>query len=149
MEAFLPTIVVVIIVIMVMVKQIKFITQKLDAKGEFQTGEIYASFASEIQDIIRQIKYDIDPEKDPKDPKFILNDNADRVSALEKLSDMVRTLVFFETMNAKRKSPKEVESDLFKLLSELDSFVTKNIKNGEELADKLREELGAIFASLK
>ncbi|NLC27630.1 MAG: hypothetical protein GX780_02530 [Campylobacteraceae bacterium] len=149
MEAFLPAIVVAAIVAMVMVKQIKFLTQKLDAKGEFQTGETYASFASEIQEIIRQIKSDIDPNRSSRSPKYILNDNADADAVLEDLSDMVRTLVFFETMNAKRKSPKEVESDLFKLLSELDAFVVKNIKNGELLADELREELGRIFASLK
>lgn len=62
---------------------------------------------------------------------------------------MTRTLVFFETMNAKRRSSQEIEGELFGLLSDLDNLITQNFQNGENLADALREELGDAYARLQ
>lgn len=148
MEAFLPAIVAGVLVTMIMIKQIKAVTNRLDSSS-YATGEIYSKFASLIQEIVREIKYEIDPEKEVKNPRFILTKESSADEALEKLSDMIRTLVFFETMNAKRKPPKEVEGDLFALLESLDNFLTTKIENGEVLADEIREKLSSAFSDLK
>lgn len=149
MEQFLPAIIIAVIVTLVMLKQIKRITERLDAKGESNEGEIYAQFAGIIQEKIREIKLSIDPDKEPHDGLYQLKDGVEASVLLEKLSDMVRTLVFFETMNAKRRSSQAVESELFGLLSDLDVMINENFKDGEALADALREELGDAFSRLQ
>ena len=149
MEQFLPAIIIAVVVTMVMVNQIKRITERLDAKGEREDGEIYAKFASIIQEKIREIKLSIDPDKEPHSSPYRLKEGIEAEPLLERLSDMVRTLVFFETMNAKRRSSEAVESELFGLLSDLDILINENFENGEELADALREELGDSYARLQ
>lgn len=149
MEQFLPAIIIAVIVTMVMINQIKRITERLDAKGETQDSEVYAKFAGIIQEKIREIKLCIDPEKSHENSKYQLKEDIEPSSTLEKLSDMTRTLVFFETMNAKRRSSQEIEGELFGLLSDLDNLITQNFQNGENLADALREELGDAYARLQ
>jgi hypothetical protein len=149
MEQFLPAIIIAVVVTMVMLNQIKRITERIDAKGESQDSEIYAKFASIIQEKIRVIKLSIDSDKEPKDAPYRLKESVDAESLLEQLSDMMRTLVFFETMNAKRRPSEAVEGELFELLSDLDKLINENFENGEELADALREELGSEYARLQ
>lgn len=149
MEQFLQAIIIAIVVTMVMINQIKRITQRIDAKGESQDSEIYAKFAGIIQEKIRQIKLSIDPQKEPHDGIYQLKDEIEPSKVLEELSDMMRTLVFFETMNAKRRPKSAIESELFELLSKLDTLIVQNIKNGDALADALREELADSYARLQ
>jgi len=149
MEQFLPAIVIAVVVTLVMLNQIKRVTERVDAKGENKDSEIYAKFAGIIQERIREIKLSLDPDKEPKKSKYQLKDGINSDELLEKLSDMMRTLVFFETMNAKHRSPKDIEAELFGLLSDLDDLITQNCENGENLADALREELGDAYARLQ
>ncbi|MDR2081389.1 MAG: hypothetical protein LBP54_05830 [Campylobacteraceae bacterium] len=144
----LGAIIIVAVVIVVMIKQINRVTDKVDAEAPVtEPVQLYADFASLIQEKIRAIRLDIDTPKDGA--KFILSGNASTSKALEKLSDMIRKLVFFETMINMKKSAENIEAELFKILNELDVFIVNYIQNGEALADEIREELAASYNRLK
>lgn len=139
-----------IIVIIVMIQQIKKVTDRIDANENSEDlPNLYASFSALIQQKVSAIKTDINSSKPTSSPIYVLTNEADEESSLEFLSNCIRKLVFLETMNAKRKPPKEIEKELFEILSALDSFMQDKIKNGEKLSDELREELLAKFNELK
>ncbi|MDR1614379.1 MAG: hypothetical protein LBS26_02290 [Campylobacteraceae bacterium] len=145
----LGAIVIAAIVIVVMIKQINRITDKLDTDEDnaVQPPRLYANFASLVQDKIRSIRIDIESKKD--DVKFVLLEEVNISEALEKLSDMIRRLVFFETMIGMKNGAKNTETQLFEILNELDVFITERIQNGETLADETREELASSYEQLK
>ncbi len=149
MEDFLPAILVAMAVGFVMIKQIGKITQRIDAKGEPTDANVYAAFAGVIQEKIRAIKKDIDSSKETPEPQYVLKEGEGEEKALEELSDMIRKLVFFETMGAKRDSKERIESEMFGVLNELDSFVSQALVDGEALADALREELFGAYERIK
>jgi valyl-tRNA synthetase len=149
MEDFLPAILVAMAVGFVMIKQIGKITQRIDAKGEPTDANVYAAFAGVIQEKIRAIKKDIDSSKETPEPQYVLKEGEGEEKALEELSDMIRKLVFFETMGAKRDSKERIESEMFGVLNELDSFVSQALVDGEALADELREELFGAYERIK
>ena len=72
----------------------------------------------------------------------------ERKEKLEKLSDFIRKLVFFETMMAKQKSAKEIESELFEVLTALEKFLGEFCVEGEALAEALRERLLEAYQQL-
>ncbi len=143
-------------VVFVMINQINKVTQNidenegvhpLDAQGE--QSPIYARFASFIQDVIRSIKADLDSTKASPYPSYKLLDAQEEESSLEFLADHIRKLVFFESMGVKRKSSKQIESELFEILSSLDEFVKTKLQNGEKLSDELRDKFANEFEKLK
>ncbi len=136
-------------VVFIMINQINKLTSNIDAKLDVHQPSIYASFAAFIQEVIRNIKQDLDSSKDTPNAKYKLLEGKDEEKALEFLANLIRKLVFFETMNAKRKSAKEVESELFALLSSLDDFLHQDVQNGQNLADELRERFAKEFENLK
>lgn len=145
----LLTFIITIVVVIIMMKQIGKVTANIDTKSIENIPSIYASFASFIQEKIRAIKADIDHTKNTPSPLYILKDENSEEKNLEFLADNIRKLVFFETMNAKRKNPKEVEKELFNILSALDDFLNTYIQNGEKLADDLRDEFASEFQKMK
>ncbi len=138
-------------VVFVMVKQINKITTKIDQKEieNSQRPSIYASFSAFIQENVREIKTHIDHTKQTPYPTYRLINEEDEEKSLEFLADTIRKLVFFETMNSKRKNPKEIERELFEVLNSLDDFLTKKIQNGEKIADELRKKFAERFDKLK
>lgn len=147
MDQFFPAIFVSIIVAFIVIKNIKRITEKMDMDALNPYGK-YASFSAHIQEYIRDIKKDIE-KKDKSDVVFALLDGKDVEKASEQLSDFIRKLVFFETSMAKNKTKEQIENDLTQILFDLDNFVRKNIKNGDMIADKMKEDLQARFEELK
>lgn len=141
--------IVAIVVIIIMVKQINRVTTAIDNTADEQTPSIYASFAAFIQEKIRAIKADIDHTKNTPNPTFILIDTHNEDKSLEFLADNIRKLVFFETMNAKRKNSKDIEKELFDILNSLDGFLHSYIQNGEQLADNLRDQFAKEFSKLQ
>ena len=111
--------------------------------------DIYPKFATMILDLVRDMRKDIDPNKEVENAKFKLKDGVDADVALEKLSDIMRELLFFETMGARNQKSSEIEAKLFGTLSTLDDFVSENLQDGEEHADRIRDELGAKFNALR
>ena len=149
MEQFLPAIIFSVVVAFIMMKQIRRVTERLDRQNAQGDAQVYAKFATLIQEHVRSIKMDIDSSKQNEHTIYQLNDIAEEEKALEFLSDLIRKLVFFETMNAKHKSPKEVEADLFTVLSELDTFLNRSIQDGEALAERLRDDLFEAYETLQ
>jgi len=150
-DQLMPVIVVVVLVAFVLIRQIQHVTNNIDQKGvkvftkEKNNFEKYSKFSVEIQNHIREIKSDIDSSKNKENPTYILLDKNKEEESIELLSDFLRKLVFFETLLAKNKASSEIESDLFEVLSKLDDFIRKNIKDGEILADSLRDKLYEVY----
>ena len=150
MDQLIPVLMIVGIVAFVMIRQIDKLTNKIDAQPRESENayERYAQFSSVIQEHVRGIKNSLDSTKEQESRPFKLLSDKNEVEALEKLSDFIRKLVFFETMMAKQKSAKEIESELFEVLSELESFLIEFCEDGENLAEALREKLLVAYESL-
>jgi len=148
MDQFLPAIFISIIVAFILIKNIKKITEKMDIEA-LNPNASYASFSAHIQEYIRDMKKDLDKKENNSDAVFVLNEDKDLEKSQEKLSDFIRKLVFFETTMAQNKTKEQIENDLTQILFDLDNFVRENIKNGEIIADKMREDLQSRFEELK
>lgn len=149
MNSLLLAFIVSLVVIFIMIRQINSVTNKIDQKSITNEPSVYSQFAGFIQEKIRTIKADIDSTKDTPAPTFALKSEADEEKSLEFLADTIRKLVFFETMNSKRRNQKEVEKELFMVLNDMEEFLEQKIKNGEILADNLRDELFAHYKNLQ
>ena len=141
MEQLFPVIFVAALIAFVMMKQIGHITGNLDQKGDTNSFDKYSQFSVAIQNHIRAIKLDIDSTKQIENPRYVLLDENNEEDLIETLSDFLRKLVFFETLLARKKTSNEIEGELFGILSELDKFIKQNCKEGELLADELRDNL--------
>ncbi|MDR1285127.1 MAG: hypothetical protein LBJ88_02880 [Campylobacteraceae bacterium] len=148
MEQLLLAVAITIVVIIIMVKQLNNVTTKLDDEDEIiNDPRLYANFASAIQEKIRAIRLGIET-LDAKS-QFKLLENANSAATLEKLSDMIRKLVFFETMMGKKNDSSSIETELFEILNELDLLISTSLENGEKIADDIREELASSYSQLK
>ena len=150
MDQLIPVLMIVGIVAFVMIRQIDKLTNKIDAQPRESENayERYAQFSSVIQEHVRGIKNSLDSTKEQESRPFKLLSGKNEAEALEKLSDFIRKLVFFETMMEKQKSAKEIESELFEVLSGLESFLIEFCEDGENLAEALREKLLVAYESL-
>ncbi len=144
MDQFFPAIFISIVVAFILIKNIKRITEGMD-KDALNPYEKYAKFSAHIQEYIRDIKKDINKTDESI---YILADGKDLESTQETLSDFIRKLVFFETSMAKNRSKQDIESELAKTLINLDAFVRENIKDGELIANKMKEDLQTRFQEL-
>ena len=149
MEQFLPMIIFSLFVAFIMMKQIRRVTARIDSQSSQNGNVIYAKFAALVQNYVRVIKIDIDSSKESEHAIYRLKEDADEERALEFLSDLIRKLVFFETMNAKHRDPSSIEADLFGVLSELDVFIIKEIIDGDVLAERLRDDLFSAYENLQ
>jgi len=147
MDQLIPVLMIVGMVAFVMIRQIGKITGGIETK---QTGsfEKYANFSSIIQEYVREIKASVDTSKEREDRKFKLVEGRNENQALEKLSDFIRKLVFFETMMAKQKNQKEIEAELFEVLNGLEIFLKEFCEDGENLSEELREKLLEAYEQL-
>lgn len=148
MEQLFLVIFVVAMIAFILMKQVNHVAESLDIKGDTNSFDKYSKFSVSIQNHIRAIKLDIDSSKQIENPKYVLLDKELEEDSLEKLSDFLRKLVFFETLLAKNKSPNEIEGELFIILSELDTFLKQNFIDGEILADELRDNLMSEYEGI-
>jgi uncharacterized protein (UPF0333 family) len=144
MDQFFPAIFVSIVVAFILIKNIKRITENMDANA-LNPYEKYAKFSAHIQEYIRDIKKDIGSDDEGI---YALIDGKNSEDTQEKLSAFVRKLVFFETSMAKNRTKQDIESELATTLIDLDTFVRENIKNGELIAEKMRDDLQTRFQEL-
>ena len=130
--------------------QIQKLTKKLDEEGavpayqkaaqevseNLNNAEKYPKFCDIILKKINSLRQDILFED-------ALNDAGDKGKALdtlEQIRDKVEALLKRENANW--------ESELVEILNEIDSFVKLNLKNGEDRAEELRDELKKEFDGL-
>jgi len=128
------------IVTYLMYQNINKVTSKLEL-SKTGTFEAYAQFASTITDHIRKVKNDLDKDIESNDPIFRLNQTCDSKKTVSDLLDLIRKTALYETVMAKRKPAKEVESELGKILSALDAIIRSSCENGDVLADEVKERL--------
>jgi hypothetical protein len=123
------------------------VTQNLDAnkKGSFES---YASFSAKIQEYIRTVKRDLDDDMECEEPRYCKNETCNSKKVTKELVDLIRKSSFYETMLAKRKDPKEVETGLMNILTEFDEIVRSNCINGDMLADELQDMLSQDYKRL-
>lgn len=151
MEQLIPVLMIVGIVAFIMMRQIGKVTDKIDRQPSVSTQnfERYAKFSAIIQEHVRDIKHALDSSKvKEEETPFKLQEGVNEAQALEKLSDFIRKLVFFETMMAKQKSAKEIEAELFEVLSGIETFLKEFCVDGEELSEALRERLLEAYQQL-
>ncbi len=148
MEHLVPVLVVLAIVAFFMYKNINKITANID-NFEDKSYELYAKYARIVESYIKELQNNIEKNSVLADEKYTLLDNTDVKAVEEELSSLIRRLAFFETLQAKQKSKKELESDFFEVLSSLDDLIHKSFKNGEELADEVRDNLHQEYVKLK
>ncbi|AVX43935.1 aryl-sulfate sulfotransferase [Campylobacter concisus] len=130
--------------------QIQKLTKKLDDDGavpayqkaaqevleNLNNAEKYPKFCNVIQKKINALRQDILFED-------ALNEASDKDKALDQLEqtrDKVEALLKRENANW--------ESELVEILDEIDGFVKANLKNGEDRAEELRDELKKEFDGL-
>ena len=130
--------------------QIQKLTKKLDDEGavpayqkaaqevleNLSNTEKYPKFCNVILKKINALRQDILFED-------ALNEAGDKdkaLDALEQIRDKVEALLKRENANW--------ESELVEILDEIDSFVKLNLKNGEDRAEELRDELKKEFDGL-
>ena len=130
--------------------QIQKLTKKLDEEGavpayqkaaqevlqNLNNAEKYPKFCNVIQKKINALRQDILFED-------ALNEASDKDKALDKLEqtrDKLEALLKQENANW--------ESELVEILDEIDGFVKANLKNGEDRAEELRDELKKEFDGL-
>lgn len=149
-EILLPVLIVVAVVAFVLNQQINKIGSRLDKEESSKSSnKIYSLFAGVIQQKLRLIKNDIDSSKVAKNPTYKLNKLASEEKTLERISNLIRKLVFFETLNYKNKSKSKVENELFAILSEIDELVINSLENGQDISDELRNTLLDEFQKLQ
>lgn len=150
-EILLPVLVVVAIVAFALNQQIRKITINLDENenSSKNLNKSYAVFAGVIQQKLREIKNDIDSSKEKENPTYKLNKLASEEKTLERISNLIRKLVFFETLNYKNKSKSKVENELFMILSEIDELVLNSLEDGENVSDELRNTLSSEFEKIQ
>ncbi len=140
--------IIVAVVVFFMYRNINKITANIDTIDN-KSFEIYAKYVRIIEKYIKEIQENIDKNSVLNDEKYILTNQDKKDDISDKLFDIIRNLAFFETVQAKKKDKKEIESQLFDILISLDGIIKENFKNGESLADELRENLKKEYQKLK
>ena len=130
--------------------QIQKLTKKLDDEGavpayqkaaqevlqNLNNAEKYPKFCNVIQKKINALRQDILCE----DALNRAGDKDKALDTLEQIRDKAEALLKRENANW--------ESELVEILDEIDGFVKANLKNGEDRAEELRDELKKEFDGL-
>jgi len=148
MQHLVPVLVVLAIVAFFMYKNINKITSNID-NFEDKSYELYAKYARIVEGYIKELQNNVEKNSVLNDDKYKLLEEVDAKELEEKLSSLIRKLAFFETLQAKQKKKKELEGDFFEILSSLDDLIQKNFKDGDKLADEIRDNLHDEYIKLK
>ncbi len=151
MDQLIPVLMIVGMVAFILIKQINKVANNSGSHPLLSSPsfERYSQFSSIIQEHVRTIKNSLDSSKEAtEESPFKLLEGKEEDKALELLSDFIRKLVFFETMMAKQKSAKEIETALFEVLSGIEDFLKEYCEDGEPLSEALREKLLEAYEAL-
>jgi len=128
------------LVTFLMYQNINKVTQVIDEKSKDNSPR-YAKFSIKIQEYIRALKKDLDEDIECSNPRFCKNDKCDERSVMRELNELIRKASLYETTLAKGKKRKEVEADFIEILQRLDKVIETSCVDGEEEAEKLRDEI--------
>lgn len=123
----------------------KKLSFKIDEKVLLEPikSDLYPKFCDCIDDKIRTLKEEVQSG----DLKLKNTENKDEF--LEKLGDLSRELTFIQTMNLSKKNEQFWQGELFEFLKSLENLLLEFLEQGEEIGDRLREELMQAFENLK
>ncbi|NPA73869.1 MAG: hypothetical protein GXO12_04090 [Epsilonproteobacteria bacterium] len=144
----LSAIIAIMIVAFFMYKNINKVILKVDSI-ESNSFEFYSRYARIVERYIKELEEIVDKNSVLDNDRYLLSDETKRDEVKEELYSFIRKLAFFETQKAKEKDKKEIEKEFFYILSSLDESIKKYFKNGEDIADELREKLHEEYQKLK
>ncbi|MCX2682564.1 hypothetical protein OQH60_01560 [Campylobacter sp. MIT 21-1685] len=123
---------------------IKKLTVQIDEKVLLEPikSDLYPKFCECIDEKIRNFKEQIQQEK------LQLKNEHTKDILLEKLGDFSRELTFIQTMNLSKKNDEIWQEELFSFLKEIENTLLEFLENGEQEAEKLRNELMREFEAL-
>lgn len=124
---------------------VKKLSLKIDEKVLLEPikSELYPKFCDCIDEKIRTLREAIQSED------LKLKNAENKEEFLEKLGDLSRELTFIQTMNLSKKNEQLWQNELFEFLKGLENLLLEFLEQGEEISDKLREELMQSFENLK
>ncbi len=135
------------IVTYLMYQNINKITSNLELQ-KTGTFEEYAAFAAKVSEQIRKVKNDLDKDMLSSDPICHAKENCDCPKNIKALLDLLRETAFYETVMAKRKTPKEVEQAMADILSRFEAVILESCTEGEALAGKIRDYLHSEYQKI-
>ncbi|GEM_PF-4524044 len=141
MSEFLIAISVGSLVAFILFYNIKEITQKIEKEED--KSHFYSSFSLKIEERLREIR-----EKVQKGILKLKNENLKKEFE-DKISDTIRETLLFETIEAKKLNNEKAEERLFKILSSAEEIIKNYLKDGDEIADNLREKLYEDYERIK
>lgn len=141
MSEFLIAISVGSLVAFILFYNIKEITKKIEKEED--KSSFYSSFSLKIEERLREIRDNVQ-----KDILKLENENLKKEFE-DKISDLIRDTLFFETIEAKKLNNEKAEERLFKILSNTEEIIKKYLKEGEKIADNLREKLYDDYEQIK
>jgi hypothetical protein len=128
------------VVAFLMYRNINEITTSIEQKVAYSHSD-FATFASYLQDKIREIKRDIDSDIECENPRFCKNDKCNEMKVIRELNELIRRASLYESGLVKNRKRSEVEADFIEILSRLEEIVKSSCVNGEKEADRLMDEI--------
>ena len=126
----------------ILYRQIQKISDRADEEEIMQNDPArYVKFCDTIDRNLRSLSDSIKNED-------VLEQNANEDEILNQIANFSREITFIQTSHSTNENPKIWENKLFEFLNKVDNFISKNFKNGNELADKFRQNLMNEFQNL-
>ncbi|ABK82053.1 hypothetical protein Q4Y15_000441 [Campylobacter fetus] len=132
--------IVVMIIAAILNSQINKLTKKIEKDELNPNLSYYDSFCNAIDEKISWLRELVTDGN--------INDSASKDTCLEMLSNFSKELVFLQTMNTNTKDKAVWEEKLFNFLSKIDDFVISNLKDAENVSQKIKDDLKAEFDKL-
>ena len=124
---------------------VKKLSLNIDEKALLEPikSELYPQFCDCIDGKIRELKEGVEGQN------LSLKNPEQKEDFLEKLGDLSRELTFIQTMNLSKKNEQIWQKELFDFLKDLENLILEFLEQGEEIGDRLRQELMEAFENLK
>ena len=124
---------------------VKKLSLSIDEKALLEPikSELYPQFCDCIDGKIRELKEGVEGQN------LSLKNPEQKEDFLEKLGDLSRELTFIQTMNLSKKNEQIWQKELFDFLKDLENLILEFLEQGEEIGDRLRQELMEAFENLK
>ncbi len=126
----------------ILYRQIQKISDRADEEEIMQNDPArYVKFCDTIDRNLRSLSDSIKNED-------VLEQNANEDEILNQIANFSREITFIQTSHSTNENPKIWENKLFEFLNKVDNFISQNFKNGNEVADKFRQNLMNEFQNL-
>ena len=126
----------------ILYRQIQKISDRADEEEIMRNDPArYVKFCDTIDKNLRNLSDSIKNED-------VLEQNANEDEILNQIANFSREITFIQTSHSTNENPKIWENKLFEFFNKVDNFISQNFKNGDEVADKFRQNLMNEFQNL-